>query len=123
MKLFLDDIRDPRHVYPDQKNEDWVVVRSYEEMQRVLFDIRDRADIENWPKEVSFDYVLGHDSKDGSECAKLLVNMCRQYGLELPICHVHSSYPGSFKIISEIISRYAKYAGIEASIDLIHHNY
>ena len=62
-KLFLDDIRDPLKLYPDQE---WVIARTYQEFIDIIND-------KGVPTEVSLDNDLGI-VEEGYDCLKWMVN-------------------------------------------------
>ncbi len=89
-KLFLDDIRTVKMVYPDQPEEDYVIVKSYIEFVNCITQ-------KGLPEFISFDYDLGEDEKgrilpDGYAATKWLVY---ESGLELRELKfkVHSANP------------------------------
>ena len=116
VRLFLDDIRIPVECAEymkkrigkdaDHYKEDWVTVRNYEE----FVDYLHNNDV---PQIVSFDHDLAHEhyakiefnpenysiytedfkEKTGNDCAKFLVNFCRNKEVSLPECFVHSMNP------------------------------
>ena len=74
INIFLDDIRNPASIYPNE-NLEWYIVRSYDEFAFLLNAI----DINNISI-ISFDHDLG-ESKNNSEytgydCIKLLCDHC-----------------------------------------------
>ena len=93
MKLYLDDVRD----LPD---ESFLLARSYE--QAVLF-VKENG----IPPFISFDHDLAsihydpstwtegfeYSEKTGLDCAKYLIDYCRDRGLKLPEVKVHSMNP------------------------------
>lgn len=128
VKLYLDDVRMPRHSYPAMsrrtgteasvyQNDDWNIVRTYDEFV-------------NWIKQnglpdlISFDHDLadehiqyyfdngGHHNppnpqettfteKTGYDCAKWLVDYCVENNKSLPDYLVHSANPvGSLNILT-----------------------
>src|SRR3989338_3760980 len=112
--LFLDDVRNPSLVYQDFEN--WNSVRNYDEFVNYLNAIAEKADADDMPPMVSFDYMLNYgsnESKDGADCAKYLVEFCIKYGLKLPKCYVHSSYPSATKEIKKELCKYAEMTGEE----------
>lgn len=66
-RMFVDDIRDPSWVYPDQDVGDWQVCRTMEEAQHVISDL-------GWPTWISFDHDLGDHIPTGYDLAKWLVD-------------------------------------------------
>ena len=67
--MFLDDIRDPAWVYPDQDTSQWMVCRSYAEAVAVISDL-------GIPELISFDHDLGEsDAPTGMDLARYLVNL------------------------------------------------
>jgi hypothetical protein len=128
IKLYLDDVRMPRHSYPAMsrragteasvyQNDDWNIVRTYDEFV-------------NWIKQnglpdlISFDHDLadehiqyyfdngGHRNppnpqettfteKTGYDCAKWLVDYCVENNKSLPDYLVHSANPvGGLNILT-----------------------
>ncbi len=118
--LMLDDIRSMSDVrkytkLPDVPNENWVVVRSYNEFVDTINKLGS-------PTFVSYDHDLsdahyGHglrgdnipyDSyteKTGYDCAKFLIEYCMKKGVKHPLYQVHSMNPvGKVNIISYVES-------------------
>lgn len=120
-KLFLDDIRDPTncvgymHTRIGKMNpiylEEWVVVRDYDSFIKMIKE-------KGIPRYVSFDHDLAPDhyripfdawdldpsleelpEKTGNDCAKWLVEHCKELNHALPTCFIHSMNPvGSVRI-------------------------
>jgi hypothetical protein len=65
-RMFVDDVRDPYWVYPDQDTSDWQVCRTMQEAQHVIADL-------GWPEWISFDHDLGDGIPTGFDLAKWLV--------------------------------------------------
>ncbi len=65
-RMFVDDVRDPAWVYPDQDVSDWLVCRTVEEAQHVISDL-------GWPSRISFDHDLGDNIPTGYDLAHWLV--------------------------------------------------
>jgi hypothetical protein len=94
-RLFLDDFRDPRDAFFYKGfpiyNDDWIVVRSYNEFvkkveelgipEAVSFD-HDLADAHY--EKISFDYNDETQEKTGYHCAKWLIYYCIDNKKELP---------------------------------------
>ena len=102
-KLFLDDLRTVRMVYPDRREEDFVIVRTYS----AFVDCIQRHGL---PEFISFDNDLGEDepghvAPDGYAAAKWLVY---QSGLDLrPLAfHVHSANPVARLQIESLLINY-----------------
>lgn len=118
--LMLDDIRSMSDVrkytkLPNVPNENWVVVRSYNEFVDTINKLGS-------PTFVSYDHDLsdahyGHglrgdnipyDSyteKTGYDCAKFLIEYCMKKGVKHPSYQVHSMNPvGKVNIISYVES-------------------
>jgi hypothetical protein len=67
--LFLDDVRDPAWVYPQEAVDDWMVCRSYAEAVAVIEDL-------GMPDRISFDHDLGPaDDRTGYDLAHYLVSL------------------------------------------------
>ena len=88
-KLFLDDIRDPLKLYPDQE---WVIARTYQEFIDIIID-------KGVPDEVSFDNDLGEEM-EGYDALKWMVNN----DIRTRVYRVHTDN----SVNSENISIYAK---------------
>ena len=115
--IYLDDVRVPVKVRPDE--QDWVVVRSYEEFVDTVLEIS----IEN-VELISLDHDLGPRAtqhflrnttqtyeinygeipeKTGLDCAKWLVDHVLDNESKLPVVVVHSANPvGSANIMGYI---------------------
>ena len=105
-KLFLDDVREVNMVYKNLSNDDFVIVRSYNDF---ICHIKDNG----LPSFISFDNDLGVDVngrllEDGYACAKWLV-----YDSNLDLSNfyfkVHSANPVAFVQISSLLNNYIKY--------------
>jgi hypothetical protein len=127
-KLYLDDVRIPRHSYPAMsrrigsdaaiyQNDDWSIVRTYDEFVNWIGE-------NGLPDIVSFDHDLadehiqyyfdngGKDNppdpqkttfeeKTGYDCAKWLVDYCVKTQQKLPEYLVHSANPvGGYNILT-----------------------
>jgi hypothetical protein len=105
-KLFLDDIRDVKMVYKNLLNEDFIIVRNFEDFKKII--------IENGlPELISFDNDLGLDeneniAEDGYAAAKWLVY---ESGLDLRNLkfNVHSANPVASQQIRSLIDNYIKH--------------
>lgn len=114
-KLFLDDLRNPVHVYKTTSNSEWVIVRSYDEFVRAI-EQRGR------PMTISFDHDLAHEhypnretegqpidytqhtEKTGYACAMWLIDYCLRNKIkELPEWYVHSANPVGRKNIEQLL--------------------
>lgn len=102
--LFLDDERIPHKVtWVNLPLVDWTIVRNYQQ----FVDIITKQGV---PKYITFDHDLAdshyqeivktgnfnyenHTEKTGFECAKWLVEYCRQKDLDIPKYWVHSMNP------------------------------
>ena len=124
-KLFLDDYRLPIDVYRYTKmniylNEDWVVVRSYDDF--INYIIKNGI-----PEIISFDHDLGdehygnqqigdtidyslYDEKTGYDCAKWLIDYIITNDLNSPIdIYVHSMNPVGRENIFMLFKNFYKY--------------
>lgn len=103
VKLFLDDVRNP-------KTTGWTVVRNYDEFVKHIEE-------NGLPEEVSFDHDLAdvhydpetfkqgfvYHEKTGYDCAKWLVEESINSGISLPLILTHSANPiGSANIMGYI---------------------
>lgn len=82
MRLFIDDIRDPKD------GREWTVARTYQEAVNIL--------VPNLPliTEVSFDHDLGDPNHDGYDVACLIERMVQEKSLiNVPVLHIHSKNP------------------------------
>jgi len=122
MKLFLDDIRNPKDgigLVPSIMNKfyfenDWNVVRSYDEFI-------DFIKTNGVPKFISFDHDLSDEhynnnilsdsyvEKTGFECAKWLVDFCLDNTKQLPEFMVHSANPVGKKNIESYLKNAQKH--------------
>ncbi len=102
-KLFLDDIRNVPMVYPDLKNSDFIVVRTFDGFVEHILK-------HGLPDFISFDNDLGEDASgnllpDGYACTKWLVY---ESGLDIRSLKfkVHSANPVASKQISGLLTNY-----------------
>jgi hypothetical protein len=126
-KLFLDDLRMPDQAGSDEiyKDNDWIIVRSYDEFVKCIDD-------NGAPELVSFDHDLGlehiryyfenggHDNppdpdqaqfkeKTGKDCANYLTEYCTINGLPLPEYKVHSRNPVGKENIINFLESYKRH--------------
>lgn len=138
-KLYLDDVRVPRHSYPAMsrvgginasvyQNDDWNIVRNYDEFVTWIEN-------NGLPGLISFDHDLadehiqyyfdngGHqnppdpqettfEEKTGYDCAKWLVDYCIENGVSLPEYYVHSANPVGALNILTYLNNAKKHMGI-----------
>ncbi len=102
-KLFLDDLRTVQMVYPDQQEDEYVIVRTY---QTFVTHIRENG----LPGFISFDNDLGEDEQgnlleDGYAAAKWLVY---ESGLDVRKMQfkVHSANPVARVQIESLLTNY-----------------
>ncbi|MFA6923854.1 MAG: cyclic-phosphate processing receiver domain-containing protein [Bacteroidales bacterium] len=104
-KLFLDDFRNAKTIYPHLEETDFIIVRSFNDFKRVIIE-------KGLPEFISFDNDLGLDEKgkvalDGYACAKWLV-----YESEIDIRNlkfkVHSANPVAKEQIKGLLNNYIK---------------
>ncbi|WDF65095.1 cyclic-phosphate processing receiver domain-containing protein [Flavobacterium sp. KACC 22763] len=105
-KLFLDDIRDVNIVYKNLTNDDFVIVRNFEDFKAVILE-------RGLPELISFDNDLGLDendqvAEDGYACAKWLVY---ESGIDLQNLkfNVHSANPVASQQIQGLLDNYIKH--------------
>lgn len=105
-KLFLDDIRDVKMVYKNLNDDDFVIVRNFDDFKKVILE-------NGLPELISFDNDLGldeHDNiaEDGYAAAKWLVY---ESGLDLENLkfNVHSANPVASVQIQSLLDNYIKY--------------
>lgn len=123
-KLFLDDIRNPEDVYKYmlndsnefvrldalkyKNNEDWVVVRSYQEY---VFYILEHG----IPSVISFDHDLADfsgingEERTGYDCAKWLVSVLMDNPTSFPNWDVHSKNSVGAKNIDNYLKNAIKH--------------
>ena len=107
-RLFLDDIRGVRDVYPQEQEHDFIIVRSY---AGFVSEIKSKG----LPAFISFDNDLGADEQgnilpDGYACAKWLVyeSGCNLTKLKF---NVHSANPVAKKQIEGLLNNYLNFLG------------
>lgn len=105
-KLFLDDIRDVPMVYKNLTNEDFDIVRNFNDFKQTIIE-------KGLPELISFDNDLGLDengnvAEDGYAAAKLLVY---KSGLDLRNLkfNVHSANPVAAQQIQGLLDNYIKH--------------
>lgn len=105
-KLFLDDIRQVNMVYKDLTNDEFIIVRNYDDFINCIKK-------NGLPNLISFDNDLGIDEKgnllkDGYDCAKWLV-----YDSNLDLSNlnfkVHSANPVASIQIKSLLNNYIKH--------------
>jgi hypothetical protein len=99
-RVFLDDIREPDWVYPDDKTG-WTICRSMGELRNVVrvFGI---------PTMISFDHDLGDNEPTGMDIAKWLVELDLNFKT-MPKdfqFKVHSSNPCGRENIESLLNNY-----------------
>ena len=102
-KLFLDDLRTVQMVYPNQQEQEYIIVRTYQDFVEC---IRSKG----LPEFISFDNDLGEDAQgnlleDGYAAAKWLVY---KSGLDLRLLKfkVHSANPVARIQIESLLKNY-----------------
>lgn len=105
-KLFLDDIRTVKMVYPHMAETDFVIVRDHKAFKEAIMNM-------GLPNFISFDNDLGLDSNgtvapEGYDCAKWLVY---ESGLDLSDLkfRVHSANPVAKVQIESLLNNYLKH--------------
>lgn len=129
MKVFLDDIRDPRDClgymhtrigpYNDLYSQDWAVVRNYDEFRGIIMHYADKI------THVSFDHDLSDEHYNpvmmvadedynqlydtfkeftGKECAEWMKEFYNEIGRKLPMIFVHSMNPVGRQNILNVFS-------------------
>lgn len=105
-QLFLDDLRTVQMVYPTKKENDFIIVRSYEDFVKTVLS-------RGLPHYISFDNDLGEDPSgnvlpDGYAAAKWLVY---ESGLDLKNLefYVHSANPVAREQIQALLDNYIAY--------------
>lgn len=102
--------------YENFKNEDWIIVRSFNE----FIDVVNKRGL---PKLVSFDNDLGDVNikkfsnfdfeKTGYDCTKWLCDYCLDNNLKFPEYYIHSMNPTGRENIRTYIENYKKNIEIE----------
>jgi hypothetical protein len=102
--MFVDDIRNPDWVYPDQDVSDWIVCRSMEEAQHVIADL-------GWPSWISLDHDLGDHVPTGYDLTKWMVTQDQDQNLmpEAFEVQVHSANPVGAENIRRMWENYLKF--------------
>jgi hypothetical protein len=124
-KLFLDDLREPRNVFPTTDDKEWVVVRNYDqfvatiESQGLPFIISFDHDLslEHYPfmepdGGVSSTRIIPYDrytEKTGYHAAKYLTEYCFEKSLDLPKYYIHTANPVGRENIKSILESYEKF--------------
>lgn len=105
-KLFLDDIRTVDMVYKNWTDEDFVIVRNFDDFKSTILD-------KGLPEYISFDNDLGLDNfgevaEDGYAAAKWLVY---ESGLDISKLefYVHSANPVASRQIQSLLDNYKKH--------------
>ncbi len=96
--LYLDDVRDPRTPRP------WVVVRDQGEF---IAAVEERG----FPGVVSFDHDLGEDTPSGMDCARWLVELGIEQGVDPESIewNVHSANPVGARNIQGLYESWVKH--------------
>lgn len=105
-KLFLDDIRNVSMIYANATDNDFVIVRNFEDFKSTITEM-------GLPAFISFDNDLGEDAEknilpDGYHCAKWLVYESELDLRELKF-HVHSANPVATEQIKGLLENYIKH--------------
>lgn len=105
-KLFLDDIRNVNMVYKKLTNNDFVVIRNFDDFKKVILE-------KGLPELISFDNDLGLDendnvAEDGYACAKWLVYESGIDLLNLKF-NVHSANPVASQQIQGLLNNYIRH--------------
>lgn len=105
-KLFLDDIRDVNMVYKKLTNDDFVIVRNFDDFKKVISK-------NGLPELISFDNDLGLDendniAEDGYAAAKWLVYESG-FDLENLKFNVHSANPVASQQIQGLLDNYIRH--------------
>lgn len=123
-KLFLDDIRKPKHIYWDTVDFSWRIARDYKEFVREIEE-------NGMPEFISFDHDLADEHysqqmyKDpekynsyyttkfremtGYDCAKWLIDYCMTKKIKLPAFNVHSFNPVGAANIWAVLNNYKQH--------------
>lgn len=125
--LFLDDVRNPKDVYEYTNNflyveQAFIIVRNYNEFVNyittngipyfVSFD-HDLGEDQYAPHEVQKEYASWEEwmnrqeftEKTGYDCAKFLVEYCKNNNIEVPYFYCHSMNPVGKKRIDDLLKK------------------
>ncbi len=105
-KLFLDDIRTVKMVYPEKEETDFIIVRDFKSFVKAILE-------QGLPEFVSFDNDLGLGpngdvAPDGYACAKWLVYESNLDLRDLKF-KVHSANPVASIQIESLLNNYIKH--------------
>ena len=106
-KLFLDDIREIKYIYPDANLDEWILARSYDEFVKIIEE-------NGLPSFCSLDNDISSYNKDGNEmtgsdAAKFLVYYAFDNDLDYNANYaVHSSNPAGRLNIESHFETYKK---------------
>jgi hypothetical protein len=127
MKLFLDDIRQPKDACYIVLNpalyweDDWQIVKNYPEFcewikrnglpkivsfDHDLADVHYEVDFNDW-NDMTADQLGVEET--GLDCAKWMVEYCLDNGFKLPEYHVHSANPAGKKNIQGYLDNAKKH--------------
>jgi hypothetical protein len=112
-KLFLDDIRVPRNVYPTTSNDEWVIARSYDKFVEIITH-RGLPFHVNYDHDLSTEHYLPeidpstYQEKTGYDAAVWLVEYCLKNKLELPSWSVHSANPIGRRSIEQYLGSWER---------------
>jgi hypothetical protein len=124
-RLYLDDIRAPRQTYPLTRNEDWIIVRNYDEFVKTIvnnglpffvsldhdlamepYPFMEKDGGIHSPKTIPYDR---YTEKTGYHAAKWLVEYCLDKNLDLPAFEVHSANTVGATNIRSYLASYTKH--------------
>lgn len=103
-KIFLDDIRVPTDIYPETKNNDWVIART-------LSEFKNAVEKDGVPDFASFDNDLGESMEEVKDAVKWMVNE-KKYDLRNMDFKIHSANSadgGPRSYMSGLISNWNKF--------------
>jgi hypothetical protein len=127
--LFLDDVREPTDCLqykedPRYGNLEWVIVRSHQEFISVVLEKWEQG---AFPSLVSFDHDLAHEHyhssmyeglpayesvyermmkiPTGRRSADFLVKFCKEHGLRVPECLIHTMNPAGKQRIQNTLKK------------------
>ncbi|QTQ12144.1 hypothetical protein HRI96_08020 [Treponema parvum] len=97
--LWLDDLRDPENYITGKYSVSRA--KNYEEFCKYL-------NSNGIPDVICFDHDLGEE-KSGYDCAKFLVNYCRQHHCDIPEYDIQSSNPVGKENISGLLDSWHRF--------------
>lgn len=117
MKIFLDDVREPRDCLGYMYTrigllnpiylEEWQVVKNYDEFLDFVSKNSDKITHISFDHDLADEHYISDDTqnyteKTGYDCAVWLKNYYKENNLDLPVMFVHSMNPGGTQNIINV---------------------